>query len=172
MTAAIRSELGKSFLLPGKNGKNGNTVYTPPTIIAEPGRFYAGPAYTLVCRVISRRTRGIDKQNGKNTVGEPRDMLYQNDGIYGHFMNRVMEGTIYQPSLIPDEEENTGTTKVEGREGGPHRYTIWGPTCDGADLVAWDATLHCEALAGDWLWYGDMGGKHSYHGWDVCSDLM
>jgi ornithine decarboxylase len=116
-------------------------------IIAEPGRFYARSAYTLICRVISRRRQVMQ------TAKHQPDMLYQNDGLYGHFMNCLMEGEIFHPFLVPDG----GSPEERGI--GPHRYTIWGPTCDGADYVVRDATLHSEALVGDWLKYKDMGGK-------------
>jgi hypothetical protein len=47
-------------------------------------------------------------------------MLYQNDGLYGHFMNCLMEGGIFHPFLVPDG----GSPEERGI--GPHRYTIWG----------------------------------------------
>ncbi|OGM41850.1 ornithine decarboxylase [Aspergillus bombycis] len=117
--------------------------------IAEPGRFYSRAAYTLVCRVISRR-----RQVGEVCKDQP-DMLYQNDGLYGNFMNCLMEKEIFHPLLIPDQ------SAFGEREVGPHRYTIWGPTCDGCDYVVRDTTLPCEAKVGDWLVYKDMGGKLS-----------
>ena len=51
------------------------------TIIAEPGRYYARSAYTLVSRVIARR-----RQIGRAATARIPDMLYQNDGVYGNFM--------------------------------------------------------------------------------------
>ncbi|PIG85003.1 ornithine decarboxylase [Aspergillus arachidicola] len=113
--------------------------------IAEPGRFYTRSAYTLVCRVISRR-----RQVGEVCKDQP-DMLYQNDGLYGNFMNCLMEKEIFHPILIPDE------SSLGHREVRPHRYTIWGPTCDGCDYVVRDATLRCEAKVRDWLVYKNMG---------------
>ncbi|KAE8411494.1 pyridoxal-dependent decarboxylase [Aspergillus pseudocaelatus] len=113
--------------------------------IAEPGRFYARSAYTLVCRVISRR-----RQVGEVCKDQP-DMLYQNDGLYGNFMNCLMEKEIFHPILIPDHGS------LGDREDGPHRYTIWGPTCDGCDYVVRDTTLRCEAKVRDWLMYKNMG---------------
>ncbi|KAE8381506.1 pyridoxal-dependent decarboxylase [Aspergillus bertholletiae] len=113
--------------------------------IAEPGRFYARAAFTLVCRVISRR-----RQVGE-VCREQVDMLYQNDGLYGNFMNCLMEKEIFRPILIPDE------ISFKDRESGSHRYTIWGPTCDGCDYVVRDTTLPCEAKVRDWLKYKNMG---------------
>jgi ornithine decarboxylase len=116
-------------------------------IIAEPGRYYARSAYTLICRVISRRRQIIEKAK------DLPDMLYQNDGLYGHFMNRLMEAENFCPILVLDRASSGK------REAGPHRYTIWGPTCDGGDYVVRDTTLPCEAKVGDWLKYKNMGGK-------------
>ncbi|KAF7169291.1 hypothetical protein CNMCM5623_002087 [Aspergillus felis] len=118
-------------------------------IIAEPGRYYARSAYTLICRVISRRRQMTEKAK------DQPDMLYQNDGMYGHFMNRLMEAEKYCPILVRD-----GGSSGK-REAGPHRYTIWGPTCDGGDYVVHDTTLPCEAKVGDWLKYKNMGAYTS-----------
>jgi ornithine decarboxylase len=122
-------------------------IPTTTKIIAEPGRYYARSAYTLICRVISRRRQIIEKAK------DLPDMLYQNDGLYGHFMNRLMEAENFCPILVLD-----GASSGK-REAGPHRYTIWGPTCDGGDYIVRDTTLPCEAKVGDWLKYKNMGGK-------------
>ncbi|KAH6842175.1 pyridoxal-dependent decarboxylase [Chaetomium sp. MPI-CAGE-AT-0009] len=116
-------------------------------IIAEPGRFYARSYYTLVCKVISRRNHSGGA--GSAQVG----MLYQNDGIYGCFMNRIIEGESYVPKLIPVDKGH-GVPRGQGK----HRYSIWGPTCDSFDCISDGAMLHCEALVGDWLKYENMGG--------------
>ena len=117
-------------------------------IIAEPGRFYARSYYTLACKVISRRNHNSD------TTPPHMDMLYQNDGIYGCFMNRVTEDELFFPSLISVDKDRGGS-----RGQGKHHYSVWGPTCDSVDCISDRATLHCEALVGDWLKYENMGGK-------------
>lgn len=116
-------------------------------VIAEPGRYFARSAYTLACKVISRRRQ----------IGETRrpDMLYQNDGVYGSFMNVVMEKEIMQPSLITPYSHGE-TVK---RQQGEHRYSIWGPTCDSMDCVVRDTVLESEVRVGDWLKYKNMGGR-------------
>ncbi|KAL8975842.1 MAG: hypothetical protein Q9177_006974, partial [Variospora cf. flavescens] len=54
-------------------------------VIAEPGRFFARSAYTLACKVIARR------ENTTEGSSQASDMLYQNDGVYGNFMNVLIE---------------------------------------------------------------------------------
>jgi ornithine decarboxylase len=119
-------------------------------IVAEPGRFYARTYYTLACKVISRRKQTSGAGGGSAQV----DMLYQNDGIYGCFMNRLIEDESYAPTLIP-VDKGYGNARNQGK----HSYSLWGPTCDSVDCIADRATLHCEAMVGDWLKYQNMGGK-------------
>lgn len=134
------------------------------TTIAEPGRFYARSAYTLVCRVISRR-----RQLGSCAAANVPDMLYQNDGVYGNFMNVIMEKEVMQPDLVKTKRSKggLGTTLSEKEDGEEmqqqwrkeHRYSIWGPTCDSVDCVVRETTLPSEVRVGDWLKYRNMGGK-------------
>ncbi|KAJ5182541.1 Ornithine decarboxylase [Penicillium capsulatum] len=118
-------------------------------MIAEPGRFYARAAYTLVCRVIARR-----RQIG--AAGD-LDMLYQNDGVYGNFMNVIMEKEVVHPQVIR-RMEDVEMKETSERKTGQCRYSIWGPTCDSVDCVARDAIFSSEVCIGDWLKYADMGG--------------
>lgn len=118
------------------------------TFIAEPGRFYARNVFTLVCRVISRRV---------STSTEPSkslEMLYQNDGVYGNFMNMLIEKEEYTPILIKSKINGNVPRKI-----GDHTYKIWGPTCDSTDCVSRRTTFACEVKVGDFLVYRNMGGK-------------
>ncbi|GIC90465.1 type III PLP-dependent enzyme [Aspergillus udagawae] len=120
-------------------------------IIAEPGRYYARSAYTLACNVLSRRCHIAEAAQGRP------EMLYQNDGVYGSFMNVLLEKEVAHPSLIPcGSPYRLGDSK---RARGPHRYSIWGPTCDSVDCVVRETTLESEVRVGDWLKYSNMGGE-------------
>jgi ornithine decarboxylase len=120
-------------------------------IIAEPGRYYARSAYTLACNVLSRRCHIAE------AAQERPEMLYQNDGVYGSFMNVLLEKEVAHPSLIPcGSPYRLGDSK---RARGPHRYSIWGPTCDSVDCVVRETTLESEVRVGDWLKYSNMGGE-------------
>lgn len=122
-------------------------------LIAEPGRFYARRFYTMGCKVISRRKQ----------IGQKTDMLYLNDGIYGCFMNAILENEFYAPTLIRQETDDDSE-----REAGEHRYSVWGPSCDGLDCIAKDASMTCEVKAGDWLKFENMGGEISIRGLQGC----
>ncbi|KAJ5318976.1 uncharacterized protein N7506_011680 [Penicillium brevicompactum] len=137
------------------------------TVVAEPGRFYARSVYTLVCRVISRR-----RQLGSAAASGIPDMLYQNDGIYGNFMNVIMEKEIMKPHLLKAKKSkaanlgNPRTSEIsekgnEMTKSTEHRYSIWGPTCDSTDCVAREVSLENEVKVGDWFKYKDMGAYTS-----------
>ncbi|KAF7122641.1 hypothetical protein CNMCM5793_000666 [Aspergillus hiratsukae] len=120
-------------------------------IIAEPGRYYARSTYTLACKVLSRRCH-----IGEAAQTRP-DMLYQNDGVYGSFMNVLLEKEVVHPSLIPRSPPyHLADTK---RAPGLRCYSIWGPTCDSVDCVVRETTLDSEVRVGDWLKYSNMGGE-------------
>ncbi|KAJ5148516.1 hypothetical protein N7448_000094 [Penicillium atrosanguineum] len=111
------------------------------TTIAEPGRYYACQAYTLITRVLSRR-----RQLGSAAASGIPDMLYQSDGVYGNFLNVIMEKERMVPRLIGGKKSL-----------GEYRYSIWGPTCDSVDCVVKDARFNSEVKVGDWLRYDNMG---------------
>lgn len=141
------------------------------TVIAEPGRYYARSAYTLVSQVIARRC-----QIGKQAAAGVPDMLYQNDGVYGNFMNVIMEKEKMDPCLFlgkkSKEESLMRTTPTPDKHevhnpqtaASDHRYSIWGPTCDSIDCVVREMAFDSEVKVGDWLVYRNMGGKcrHSF----------
>lgn len=89
------------------------------TIIAEPGRFYVSSAYTLACRVHSKREV---RQNGKFLS----TMYYINDGVYGSFNCNLYDHNIAHPVTL------------KSSNGEVFRSSIWGPTCDALDQVILD----------------------------------
>lgn len=86
------------------------------TVIAEPGRFYVSSAYTLACRVHSKREI---RKNGKSESM----MYFINDGVYGSFNCQLYDHKIVKPiTLEPSNEEL-------------YKSSIWGPSCDALDQV-------------------------------------
>lgn len=139
------------------------------TTIAEPGRFLARSVYTLVCRVISRR-----RQLGSAARSGVPDMLYQNDGIYGNFMNVIMEKEIMVPYLVKSKKARGFLNKPKPGDAlqvTDHRYSIWGPTCDSTDCVVREVTLDSEVKVGDWLKYKNMGGEFCHFIVEVAMKL-
>lgn len=127
-------------------------TYFPPSvrIIAEPGRYYVASAFTLAANVIARR-------DVPDPLDPSRDayMLYLNDGVYGNFSNIIFDhqhpvaqvllsAADSQPGLNSPSSENVS-------------YSIWGPTCDGIDVISERIELPCLLNTGDWLYFEDMG---------------
>lgn len=119
-------------------------TYFPPHIrvIAEPGRYYVASAFTLSANVIARR-------DVPDAVNADRDayMLYLNDGVYGNFSNIIFDHQHPVAQILTMESESE--TPVE--------YSIWGPTCDGIDVITERVTLNGLVDVGDWLYFENMG---------------
>lgn len=79
-------------------------------IIAEPGRFLAGPAATLLMRVIGKAIR------------ENKLWYYLDDGVYGSLSGQVFDHCKYQFKYL--------------RGGHTQLSTLAGPTCDSFDIIA------------------------------------
>ena len=83
--------------------------------IAEPGRFFVGPAGTLVTQVIGRTFR-----NNKN-------YYYLNDGVYADFSGIVFDHCRYEFKSL--------------RRGQKFLSTLAGPTCDSFDTISLNEDL-------------------------------
>jgi ornithine decarboxylase len=79
-------------------------------VIAEPGRFIAGPAGTCVSRVIGRAQR------------EGRWWYYLDDGVYGCYSGQLFDHATYPIEVLD-------------REGPLLPSVLAGPTCDSIDVV-------------------------------------
>jgi len=99
--------------------------------IAEPGRYFASSAYTLVTRVINRK------------IYTDKIIYYINEGVYGCFNN-----------TLTDKEQVTlntlkPTTKLI-------KSTVFGPSCDSIDCIANNINLP-ELDIGDYIYAENMG---------------
>ena len=103
-------------------------------VIAEPGRFIAGPSGTAVSTVVGRAQR------------EGRWWYYLDDGLYGSY-----NGQLYDHARYPID--------VPGRRGATHPSVLAGPTCDSIDVVREDIPLP-ELQIGD-LVVGRMMGAYT-----------
>ncbi|KAJ5170447.1 Ornithine decarboxylase [Penicillium coprophilum] len=128
--------------------------YFPPNIrvIAEPGRYYVATAYTLAANVIARRD-----------IPDPQDpsrdayMLYLNDGVYGNFSNIIFDhqNPVAQVLTCASEGSQPGSPNSATSE--DITYSIWGPTCDGIDVITQRICLPALLNTGDWLYFEEMG---------------
>lgn len=119
--------------------------YFPPSvrIIGEPGRYYVSSAFTLACNIIARR----DIQDPTSLLTSY--MLYLNDGVYGNFSSIIFDHQHPSPRILSKNKNGRNDTLID--------YSIWGPSCDGIDLISGACTLHGLLDVGDWLYFEDMG---------------
>jgi ornithine decarboxylase len=110
-------------------------------VIAEPGRFYVASAFTLATCIHSKRAVRSDKMSPNSIT---HNMYYINDGVYGSFN-----------CLLYDHQHVTPIPLKPGC-GKMIPSSVWGPTCDGLDLVIENMLLH-EMDLGDWIIFEDMG---------------
>ena len=110
-------------------------------IIGEPGRYYASNAFTLAANVIARREVAGDGDEQSSY------MLYLNDGVYGNFSNIIFDHQHPVPQILESTAANKPLTE----------YSIWGPTCDGIDVITDRYFLPGRVDVGDWLFFENMG---------------
>lgn len=103
-------------------------------IIAEPGRFFAGPAGTLVTSVVGRTFR-----NNKN-------YYYLDDGVYADFSGIVFDHCKYQFNAI--------------KRGQKFLSTLAGPTCDSFDTISVSEELP-ELEVGNIIYVKNIGAYSS-----------
>ncbi|KAG2447384.1 hypothetical protein HYH02_007712 [Chlamydomonas schloesseri] len=113
-------------------------------VIAEPGRYFAETSSSLMTVVIGQRDR-------PQRDGSVHKDYWLTDGLYGSFNCIVYDGQnpewrIVRSPILP-EPADTKTTFVS---------TLWGPTCDSADVVYKDVSLP-ELRNGDWLLWPNAG---------------
>ncbi len=121
MARKIRSELSRLF---DKKIK----------IMAEPGRFFVGPAGVLVTQVVGRAFR-----NNKN-------YYYLNDGVYADFSGIVFDHCKYELKTL--------------RRGQKFLSTVAGPTCDSFDIISLSEELP-ELDVGSVLYVKNIGAYSS-----------
>ena len=133
----------ESFEIFAASITNALAEHFPPSIrvISEPGRYYAANAFTLAVNVIARR-----EVENKET-GDKSYMLYLNDGAYGNFSNIIFDHQHPEAQIL---HTNSTTKKVI-------QYSIWGPTCDGIDVISQSCVLPAVLDTGDWLFFENMG---------------
>ncbi len=113
---------------------------------AEPGRALVAAGTSVVVQVQARRG----------------DALYVNDGVYGSLADAGTLGFRYPVRLIrPD-----GATAVE-----TIGFSLFGPTCDSADVMRGPFVLPADVAEGDWIEIGQLGAygaclRTAFNGFD------
>lgn len=124
--------------------------YFPPSvrIIAEPGRYYVANAMTLAANVIARRDVPDPSDTSRDAF-----MVYLNDGVYGNFSNIIFD---HQHPVAQILSCANGIDH-DGAASNTVPYSIWGPTCDGIDVITQHIELPGLLDVGDWLYFEEMG---------------
>lgn len=108
----------------------------PKTVrfIAEPGRFFVGPAGVLVTQVVGR------------TFRDNKNFYYLNDGIYQDFSGMVFDHCKYEFKTL--------------RRGQKYMSALAGPTCDSLDTLSVSEELP-ELFVGDVVYVKNIGAYSS-----------
>jgi ornithine decarboxylase len=113
---------------------------------AEPGRVLVAAGTSVVVQVQARRG----------------DALYVNDGVYGSLADAGTLGFRYPVRLIrPDSAAAVATIG----------YSLFGPTCDSADVMRGPFVLPANVAEGDWIEIGQLGAygaclRTAFNGFD------
>lgn len=110
------------------------------TVISEPGRFFAGLAFTLYTQII-----------GKGVRGELRK-YWINDGKFGSFAWVTCDEAMAKCTPL---SLASGLTTCKGLTR-TYDSTVFGPTCDAVDEVFTGHKLP-ELEVNDWLAFSEMG---------------
>uniref|UniRef100_A0A914Y3G1 ornithine decarboxylase n=1 Tax=Panagrolaimus superbus TaxID=310955 RepID=A0A914Y3G1_9BILA len=115
--------------------------------IAEPGRYFATTPFTAAAKIFGRikvsANRITEKEEDANKDGY---MYFINDGVYMTFSCKHFDGI--HPLSQPLTSDDGTLPRVPA--------TVWGPTCDSADIVE-AVTYHRKLNIGEWLYWEDVG---------------
>lgn len=152
-------------------------------VIAEPGRYFVSSAFTLATHVVGRRVMSTLEENGK-----AQSMLYINDGVYANMNCIIFDHQEPVPKVLSHKKqflyrEIAGADDGDRAENDQYEVSIWGPTCDGLDVITKSSMLPYPVDVGDWLYFTDFGAytlsaSTTFNGFNteceviyVCSDV-
>lgn len=147
---------------------NGTSDETKLRIIAEPGRYYAASAFTLCVNVIAKRimssqasltsadaqTICVNDSNSQiyfdsSSIDAAKSVMYYiNDGVYASFNCLFYDHAECTPVLLKGDKLSS-ELKL-------YKSSIWGPTCDGLDVVVKECYLP-ELNTGEFMVFKNMG---------------
>ncbi|WP_084618856.1 alanine racemase [Thalassobaculum salexigens] len=105
-------------------------------LLCEPGRALVADGCSMLCQVHLRKG----------------DRLYLNDGVYGNLSEPYWSRVRLPARLIRPEGINGGVSDAPLQD-----FTIFGPTCDGNDLLPTPFRLPADVSEGDWIEVGQIG---------------
>jgi ornithine decarboxylase len=119
---------------------------TGAALWAEPGRALVAAGTSVVVQVQARRG----------------DALYVNDGVYGSLADAGELAFRYPVRLIRPGGVTGGETIG---------FSLFGPTCDSADVMRGPFVLPADVVEGDWIEIGQLGAygaclRTAFNGFD------
>jgi ornithine decarboxylase len=156
MAGIINSALDKHF------PDSPDSVLAGVTIIAEPGRYFAAAAFSLQTTIMARTRCSAERITGDhadaNTDGY---MYYMNDGVYGSFNCIIYDHSVVNARVLFAKVSASNLCARAHSMQDAHAdsttcASLWGPTCDGLDLVVPSCRLPILD-EGDWLAFDNMG---------------
>lgn len=113
---------------------------------AEPGRALVAGGASVVVQVQQRRG----------------DALYVNDGVYGALSDAGAPGFRFPHRLVRPDGAASEVMRV---------FTLFGPTCDSADVMRGPWMLPADVREGDWIEVGQLGAygtalRTAFNGFD------
>lgn len=126
-------------------------------IIGEPGRYYVESAFTLACQVIARSK--VKDAISQQVVHK----LFLNDGVYGNFSGIIFDHQCPIPKVLRNGSNFLYGQKPKASDHAaspPQQYSLWGPTCDGLDMINENCWFPETLNVGDWLYFENMGGMY------------
>ena len=114
------------------NGLESQNLPKEVKIFCEPGRGLVADGMSVVARVQLRK----------------KNSLYISDGIFGHFLEAYFHKFVIPARAIRPAEQlsqDIGSFKV------------FGPTCDGNDVLPGELKLPYDIREGDWIEFSNMG---------------
>jgi len=111
-------------------------------LVCEPGRGMVDACVSLVTRV--------------KHIRPDADVLFLNDGVYGAFMEQL-----FSPMILPSKEFRVNGDTATQLTSDKKAFTVFGPTCDSADILPYQPQLANDLAMGDYIVFGLMGGYGS-----------
>jgi len=131
--------------------------------IAEPGRYFAHGSTSLLTKVIGKNEVEAEDENG---VMVDKFRYFLTDGVYGSFNNIVYDHAkvscpaVVHVSSLPGGGSSSGKVETaEAQAAGENetkmcRSMLFGPTCDGFDLIGEFPLPELEEEVSYLLWEG------------------
>jgi len=109
-------------------------------VIAEPGRYFAA-----ACCILATKITSVRDQTQAEYECTSDYLYYINDGVYGSFNNIIMDHATCIPSFLQEKSSDQ-----------VYRSTIFGPSCDGIDVIVKGYPLP-KLVIGEWIYWKNMG---------------